>query len=546
MQISTNTTATPATTTNAPASATQQLTIAPGQLRTQNLALGQQLAATVTSSNPNGNVSLNINNAQVNARTNLALTEGQLLNLVVTQAGKQTVLKLTDASLHAALLSQALRTNLPKQGSMTDILANMRAITQGSDKAGTMPPLPPAIQQLAKQLVKSLPSERQIGTAEGLKTAIKDSGLFLEGKLNTGKQQGGAQATQPMLKQDFKNQLLQLREGLIEAIRARPPGDDKIEAITQGTITATSTAGGARVPLDKAIIEQIKQLLSQDQDLKAIAKQLPAETRDKFEQVIRQLQNLLPAADSKSGGIDSKGMELLKTLSPQLKSLLDSLLLLPPSPALTSAGKSMGALDALFKQLFADPKASSKGRGGVPMPRAPMQAQAQAGASLMAMNDTQQGLQDMLRQTESALARLQTQQGGNLLEQEAGRLLLNTELPIRRGENIDLLQLRVQEDEKESDKDKFEQGITVTLSLDLEGTGPVYAKVNVKRDTVSVVFWAENEDTLKEASNNIDELETRLNKVGLKPDQLSFLPGKPPPPKDADQYVPEQLLDLKA
>ncbi|MDX1251037.1 MAG: flagellar hook-length control protein FliK [Gammaproteobacteria bacterium] len=169
---------------------------------------GQILTAIVVATQPqDNNVTLRINNAVIQARSQLSLTPGQQLNVQVTVSGSQTVLKIVDDTPQSvAPLTQALRENLPRQNAFPPLLANLAWLASPAGKNA----LSQNIAQLAAQVFNSLPRPDDIATADGLKNALYNSGTFLESKL-------AAPATaqdKTLLSVDFKAGLLRLVDKL--------------------------------------------------------------------------------------------------------------------------------------------------------------------------------------------------------------------------------------------------------------------------------------------------------------------------------------------
>ena len=108
----------------------QALTITSSKVRLENLSVGQELLAKVVAANSNGEVTLAINNALLNAKTNLPLSEGQLLQLLVAQTGKQIVLQLPEKLISQAVSQQLLREALPKQRSITETINQLSQVVQ--------------------------------------------------------------------------------------------------------------------------------------------------------------------------------------------------------------------------------------------------------------------------------------------------------------------------------------------------------------------------------------------------------------------------------
>lgn len=183
--------------------------------------VGQILEATVVRQALDGTVTLRIGNQEMQARTGLALASDQPLTLQVAQSGTQVVLRILHASNTTALpqpaqtrtaatpeqatLTQAWRQVLPRAGDLQPLLTETARLVQ-PPATGAPPPLPPALMQMLVRLQSSLPRPESLGTPDGLKQALTDSGIFLEPKL--------AQAllthAPPAVATDLKANLLQL------------------------------------------------------------------------------------------------------------------------------------------------------------------------------------------------------------------------------------------------------------------------------------------------------------------------------------------------
>ncbi len=200
---------------NGPPPASLNLTATTSQL--QQLRVGQRLQAVVIKQLASDTVLLQLFNPtsrltsgqsvqplQLKADSALPLAIGQRLQLEVSQLGDKPILKvLNQTPATDTVLKQALMQTLPRQSGMTPLLANLSWINQ---QQGAITPLPQAIQVLAKELLDKLPSREKVSTAEGLKQAFKESGLFMESALAQATQKGGALTRG----NDLKSLLLQL------------------------------------------------------------------------------------------------------------------------------------------------------------------------------------------------------------------------------------------------------------------------------------------------------------------------------------------------
>ena len=187
----------------------------------QPLRVGQLLQAVVIKQLANHNVliellpSLNRTStgppaapAQLKAETAHPLAVGQKLQLEVTKLGDTPLLKiLSQTTSPDAVLKQALMQSLPRQMGLTPLLANISWIAQPQNSTILVPQ---AIQVLAKTLLDKLPSREKLASAEGIKQAFKESGLFMESTLRQALQT----KTTPAPGNDLKSLLLQLLSGV--------------------------------------------------------------------------------------------------------------------------------------------------------------------------------------------------------------------------------------------------------------------------------------------------------------------------------------------
>ncbi len=162
-----------------------------------NWQVGQMLQATVIKQLTPQSLIIQVANQQLQADTTASLVVGQKLELRVSQLGDNPILQArmlnptsassgtshppsqsvtTDIAINA-LLKQAL----PKQASMATLLANLTWLNQSVSKTV---PIPAAVLDITKQLLKQLPTRENGTNAVQLKQSILNSGVFLESRLN--------------------------------------------------------------------------------------------------------------------------------------------------------------------------------------------------------------------------------------------------------------------------------------------------------------------------------------------------------------------------
>lgn len=145
-----------------------------------------------------------------------------------------------------------------------------------------------------------------------------------------------------------------------------------------------------------------------------------------------------------------------------------------------------------------------------PVPRVPLEQ-----ASLQNMTQRDEAMHTFLRQVESSLTHMQQTQLQNLNDAQPGRPLWLMELPIKNGQDIDLFELRISEEESAEENGKEKKIWNVTLKFDLTGIGKIKAHIKMQNDFVSAQFFSEKSEVLSLFQENFDFLRSRLNSNGL-------------------------------
>ena len=143
--------------------------------------------------------------------------------------------------------------------------------------------------------------------------------------------------------------------------------------------------------------------------------------------------------------------------------------------------------------------------------RAPAEQQ----ANLQNITQRKEAMQTFLRQVESSLTHMQQNQLQNLNESQPGRPLWLMELPIKNGQDIDLFELRITEDENPQAVEETKKIWNITLKFDLTGLGKIKAHIKMQNDFVSAQFFSEKAEVLSLFQENFDFLRGRLNYNGL-------------------------------
>lgn len=173
----------------------------------------------------------------------------------------ETLSSSAPADAEATVVANAMRRFVPRQESAALMLANLSWLAQGKQGAGE---LPKPVLQAAAQLWRALPDADSLSDPEGLQSAIRRSGTFLEANLAAAAH--GA-VDSKLLSTDLKALLLALNRTLREH-GARPHAAHSESALNapvptaRGPLTALNAAPATFSMLDTA-----------DQQLNELARQ---------------------------------------------------------------------------------------------------------------------------------------------------------------------------------------------------------------------------------------------------------------------------------
>ena len=549
----------------------QILTISSGKIKTDNLTTGQQLTATVAAVNSEtGEITLNINNTQVTVKTLLQLTVGQSLQLTVAQSSLNKVTLQLPQSLIDALTQQtALREALPKQQPLTDFLIQLKFLVS---KATPSIQLPEKLIKLTKNIVDNLPTPNQLSTAKGVKQAIQQSGIFLEKKLFTISQNQPSKT----INSDLKSQLLNFKSLLLNEKKTEifAALSEKKEVPPQAAKDPAKTGIAENIPLKSiqgkkivALTTQLNNLLNHplakpatlalstqknaDMQMDQItAEQLKYKTIIDSRILEKNLNDFLitnsRTADGKQILTDKQIQQILNNiLQPQkINTPKGTSTQLPPLPLdVLSAAATKQATPPILKptqQYVAKQTTNTNGE----LPMAAIKSQNVADASISRVNNLIDLIDTLIKQVDSAISRTQLHQLNAMQDQETGKLAMSVEIPVNDDNHLHLVQLHIEKDS--SQETETESMVTVNLAVDLDAIGPIYARITLIQDNTSVVFWAERETTFNLVQQNVKTLQNKLEKSGLRSENIACHHGQPPQIKFIATKLDNNLLDVRA
>ncbi len=256
--------------------------------------------------------------------------------------------------------------------------------------------------------------------------------------------------------------------------------------------------------------------------------------------------------------------QLMQKLPPEVQTALRQLSNTPQElrnlpaqvpPALASRGQTpmqllLGLLSGLAGQNAQPPataaQTSQTNLSGVQafiqareMPAAPLQQSAVRAAEW-------QILRELLREVESASARIQFNQLSMLRDPDtpSSNNVWLFDLPVKDKQQLEMLQMRLEQ--HGGGNNKGDEAIwQVQLNLETQNLGPMQARISLHQQDVQVVLVAERQDSSQLLSQYIDELNQRLDKLGV---NVSHLSCRQAPVKaltiEPESTLPRHLLDI--
>lgn len=161
---------------------------------------GQILQALVVKPMTHGEVLININGQNINAKTSHHFSANELLQVKVLASEPDTILQILQEHSSAKLIQDALAQLLPKQAPASQLLAFLQELQASSRN--------PQLQLLSSRFLAQIPSLNSL--AQSFPLAVMNSGLFFETYLAQWKKEQGYSG----VSQDFKGQCIKLLSAL--------------------------------------------------------------------------------------------------------------------------------------------------------------------------------------------------------------------------------------------------------------------------------------------------------------------------------------------
>ncbi len=558
-------------------------------------AVGAVISAIVTGPTVDKLLPLRIGGLDATAQTGLTLQPGTRLQLRVIANNPILTLRVLaePKTVQESPVSAAMRQALPRQTGLPPLLANLNWLASQNPQQ-----LPTAMRELAtsaQQLLTQLFRPSDLAKPSGLQKAVIDSGIFLESKLASLTQtplsfKGDLKAGFLRLQQLTNNsQALQIQLSATTAVKnpvrsTQPPATtDLRNPAPQIQPSATTTFRSLEPQALLQATAGIKNLgLQELSNMRWLATrsqaQMPPQLQNLAQlsiQLLGQLSSTQLSSSSRNMVIESslylegklRGLNL-KTLqtSSNLESILAKLrpisqLLSSPatnSPSTAQLPSSSSSLNTGSSATTATtgpgqestlaatkPAITNSTAPVLPHRGAAVSAQPQTVADLPTIANLGSQIAHLHKQLEGALSRIQLHQLASLpVSAEAADRAWVFELPIRYNDTTQLMHISIDTDESGPHNDTMQQTWTANLAFDLPELGAVHARISLRGDQLSTIFWAPSEITTAHFQSALPELDQRLCAAGFKAPRVQALHGMPPE-KDGPSPVPEQhLIDL--
>ena len=155
---------------------------------------------------------------------------------------------------------------------------------------------------------------------------------------------------------------------------------------------------------------------------------------------------------------------------------------------------------------------------------------------------TMELLQDLKIGIDGVLAKITSQQLTTLTRETDSLLLLLFDIVLKDKTDNHLIQFRLEQEK--STKDQNLSSWTVALNFNFKELGPIQARLHLTDNHISTVFRAEQENTAKNISQQINLLDTAFRRIGFDAINLDVSHGDISKPRDLPNNV--HILDEKA
>ena len=515
------------------------------------LPVGQKVEATVIGRVNADQIKLQLGDKVFQVNTQQELTPGQKVTLQKSIEAGQPVIQLTPASAQkidiepmtlATLLKagQVIAADVVKMLAQNRLLVAPKFITDASVTQ-------PQANQLA-QLNNALPKLMEIdvsGINQLFKTGDKLAVEVLKTLPLSVKIMPDA-ATREQRVMNYQRELLPLLQNLIAKPASMNLSPDTTQSLPEPVRQALTSL--IQNVVDKSSLQQPEKLQQTINNSGIFLESQLKQTTAQPDLQQNMKGNLLRLADVLRTQLQSPLLpklldnpELIKQLPVEVQTAIRQILSTPQdmralpaqvSPALANRGQTPTQL--LFSLLAGLTTASSPDKTQAPVATGPTLATT-APIVNMATNAQQavsraiefQMMRDLLQDVESVTAKIQFNQLSMVQDND-----LNTnanvwlfDLPVKEKQQLEMLQMRIDQQYTGNNKDKDSAIWQVQLNLETQNLGPMQARITLHALDVSVVLLAERQQSATLLTTYLEHLDGRLNDIGLNVSHLSCRQG---------------------
>jgi hypothetical protein len=468
----------------------------------------------------------------------VSLAPAALVSAAATPGADATPLQSPLTPLQALAVSAAAQTAAARQGSLAPLFANLSAVAVSNA-------VPAKLQQAVAQLLALRPNLDQNLTSNDVKTAFKNSGLFLESSLASGYLSPSSPAGLP----DLKAALIVLRQTLLLLGAAAAPESASAPVFQQQASLAgqlspnISIAEPAPEPQIAASPTLAPSSISEIDVEEVFLPQARLPVADDFSESngTSRIFNAAPMPPNAAAGTR------VATTGATLNLLQEALQAIPQKAG--NAAKLAVDEDAPF-----DPLPSANGshtprnddvvaartppppfRGALPS------AQPVVPPSIAPDTPLAAAVRHLLDDTDAAIARQTLLQVASLSDRadivgqrtDPAAPRWNFEIPFATLAGTAIAQLEISRDGTASAIDAARRVWRARFSLDVEPAGPIHALISLTDDKTAVRMWAERPATATQLRAGASQLSQALSRAELQPGDIVIRDGAPLQPKPA-------------
>ncbi len=412
-------------------------------------------------------------------------------------------------NLEALAVSAAVQTAAARQGSLSPLFANLGV-------AASSQTLPQTLQQAAAQLLARRTTLSENLTGDTLKTAFRNSGLFLEQSLALSQASSGP---------DLKAALIVFRQTVASWLGNTPAPGASPQTATVPPSAAPPLAPGIEgdILLPQAPVRVAEDTAERDGKIRIFAPNEP-----------------LPTAANRVAAASAGLTALQEVLQGFPKGVQDAVANMLDAEARASAARMPADGEEAIARTNVPPppfRGSETTAQSIALPSlAPDDAPATVAYRLIEDADAA-----LSRQTLLQAASLPVDVPGARSDPNVPRW--NFEIPFATPQGTAVAQFEISRDGAGNEAAAASRVWRARFSLNVEPSGPVHALVSLSHGRTSVRMWAERSATAAQLRINAPQLSHALREAALEPGDIVIGEGAPPkaPPPPAGHFLDRAL-----